>query len=355
VNAPEELALPSLTRFEANLVRILRYFLRRFPADRASSLLHQSIARPACLRRVAVQLVQDTLAKGVPLLLARGGGWRRERHLRGGQRVEGRLWERTPPQELGLTFSRQALELLLWFTAENPTDKKAQWWHPRLEQLTEGDELLFLFALGGLFPPVAAPVLTNLGFANLGLCRLGYPEHFAALTEEAPFTLGRWTTGLGACLLEALQTRLAGHWLELEQTKVRQANWQAMQALGREQGRVLQALLDAVEKAGRLDLARFLLRVLAELLPEGAKAQHWLGGLKNAGPRLADRTETHRAALVMLHTLERLRHWSLQARTVSYFDETYAASQLWKADWELFQGDALWTRAQRILREVEPL
>ena len=64
---------------------------------------------------------------------------------------------------------------------------------------------------------------------------------------------------------------------------------------------------------------------------------------------------THRAGLVLLHTLERLRRWSLQAQTVSYFDETYAASQLWKADWEQAQGDVLWTRAQRLLREVEPL
>ena len=59
------------------------------------------------------------------MLLARAGGWRRERQLRSGQRVEGRLWERTPPGELGLTFSRQSLELLMWFTAENPTDKLA--------------------------------------------------------------------------------------------------------------------------------------------------------------------------------------------------------------------------------------
>src|SRR5205807_1103010 len=101
--------------------------------------------------------------------------------------------------------------------------------------------------------------------------------------------------------------------------------------------------------------ARFLLRVLAELLAEGVAAKQWLGSLKNAGPRLADRTATHRAALVLLHQLERLRRWSQQARAVSYFDETYAASQLWKADWEQYQGDALWARAQRILREVEPL
>ena len=91
------------------------------------------------------------------------------------------------------------------------------------------------------------------------------------------------------------------------------------------------------------------------MLPESAAAKQWLGGMTNAGPRLADRAATHRAALILLHALERLRRWSLQARAVSYFDETYAASQLWKADWEQYQGEALWTRAQRILREVEPL
>src|SRR5205814_6066812 len=113
---------------------------------------------------------------GMPLLLARIGGWRRERHLRNGQRVEGRLWERTSPAELGLMFSRQSLELLMWFTAENPADKRPQWWQPDVEALTEGDQLLFLLALGGLQTPVPPTVLSNLGFADLGLCRLFYPD-----------------------------------------------------------------------------------------------------------------------------------------------------------------------------------
>jgi len=354
VSTPQELAPPNVSRFEASLLRILRYFLHRYPAQQAALLIYQAIPRPSCLRRTAVELVQDTLAKGVPMWLARGG-WRRERHLRHGQRVEGRLWERTSPSELGLTFSRQALELLMWLTAENPNDKKPQWWSPQPETLTPGDDLLFLLALGGLLPPIAAPILQNLGFVQLGLCRLFYPDHFSALQTDAPIALERWTVGLGACILEALQPELARRWLDMEHTKPRQTNWLPMQLLGREQERVLTVFLDAVEKAGRLDLARFLLRVLVELLPEGATAQRWLGGLKNAGLRLADRSATHRAALVLLHQLERLRRWSQQARMVSYFDENYAASQLWKADWEDVQGDLLWTRGQRILHEVEPL
>jgi len=350
-----EVALPSVSRFEGNLLHILRYFLRRGSAEQAFLLSYHALPRPSCLSRTAIRLVQDTLAKRVPLLLARGGGWRRERHLRGGQRVEGRLWERTTPGELGLTFSRQSLEMLMWFTAEDPADPRPQWWQPNLAKLTEGDQLLFLFAQGGMKLPITDALLDKLGFVQQGLCRLFYPDHFGVLALETVPTFERWTSGLGACLLEALQPELVRRWLEVEHSKAGLTNWQAMQALGREQERVMSTFLDAVESAGRLDLARFLLRVLADLLGEGVTAQQWLAGLTNAGPRLADRTATQRAGLVLLHQLERLRRWSQQAQQVGYFDEAYAASQLWKADWEQVQGDALWTRAQRILREVELL
>src|SRR5947209_5453334 len=79
---------------------------------------------PACLSRPAVRLVKDALAKGCVFLLARRGGWRVERHLRGGRVAEGRLWQRTPPAELGLTFSRHALEFLVWITAARPGDRE---------------------------------------------------------------------------------------------------------------------------------------------------------------------------------------------------------------------------------------
>ena len=49
---------------------------------------------------------QDALGKGTVELLARAGGWRPEAFLRNGKAKEGRLWDRTPPRELGLPFSR---------------------------------------------------------------------------------------------------------------------------------------------------------------------------------------------------------------------------------------------------------
>jgi hypothetical protein len=40
---------------------------------------------------------------------------------------------------------------------------------------------------------------------------------------------------------------------------------------------------------------------------------------------------------------------------VGYFDEGYAASQLWKSDWDHYQGDALVGRAQAIIRTLDPM
>src|SRR5437868_5323801 len=95
----------SVSRFEHNLLWLLRWFLRQAPAQQALPLLDAKLDRPKCLRRPAVELVKDALGKGCVLLLTKLGGWRRERHLRGEEVREGRLWQRTPPQQLGLTFT----------------------------------------------------------------------------------------------------------------------------------------------------------------------------------------------------------------------------------------------------------
>ena len=94
----------------------------------------------------------------------------------------------------------------------------------------------------------------------------------------------------------------------------------------------------------------------ASVLPEGASAQLWVGGLQApAGARLADRAETYRAATAFLRSLERMTAWTAKARRTGYFDEGYAASQLWLADWERCDGDARAARAREIIRHLDPL
>ncbi|MBL8800036.1 MAG: hypothetical protein JNM56_39500, partial [Planctomycetia bacterium] len=98
-----------------------------------------------------------------------------------------------------------------------------------------------------------------------------------------------------------------------------------------------------------------LLHAAAKLLTPDAGAQLWVSPDCNPGTRVADRVETYRAALALVNRVERFQHWERQARSVGYFDEGYAASQLVKAEWERWAGDELAARAQRIIRELDPL
>jgi hypothetical protein len=347
----------SVSRFEANLLRLLWYFLRREPPERALPLLEDRCAAPVCLNRNAVELVKDALTKGCVFLLAQRGGWRRERFLRGPHVVEGRLWERTPPAELGLKFSAHSLEFLMWITANRPGDRDRPW-RPREEDLTSGDRLLLYFAHEGLRSAEglgAHALWTERPFVEHGLCWLAYPEDYTAAPTGARPNFAPWTNGVGAAMLEALQPELARRWIEVEGGKERLTEPQAMRILGQSQQRVLTSFLDAVEQAGRMDLARFLLHAASVLLGPHAHVGMWTGQLSMTGLRVADRAATYQAATIFLRMLDRLQTWQRRARGVGYFDEGYSASQLWKADWEAAHGDQLMDRAHAIVRQLNPM
>jgi hypothetical protein len=346
----------SISRFESNLVRVTRFVVGGLSTAQGKPLLLQKIDRPRCLSRAAVELVQDTLAKGCVRLLARQGGWRRERFLRANQIAVGRVWERTPPAELALPFSRHTLELLLWLTSENVDDAKASRRGQAEEDLTPADALVCYHVLAAVEQAgLESGIGKRLGFARQSLCRLAFPNRFPNQPAQERLDFARWAQGLSGCILETLQDALAAHWLAVERSKQRIVDWQRMQALGRAQEAVLVSFLDTLERTGRKDLARFLLRVLSELLPDNVSPAAWLGGLTTAGPRLADRAATQEAALAVVRQLPRLQRWERQARSVGYFDEGYAASQLWKAEWEAWQGEQLCRRADVLLRELNLL
>jgi len=195
---------------------------------------------------------------------------------------------------------------------------------------------------------------TRTSVARNGLCRLMFPEDFADAPLEGD-EWRPWTSGVGSCILECLQRPLAVRWIETETAKerIKDAAW--MRALGQRQARMLESFCAAMSAAGRWDLARFLLATAEAVLADNPTARRWIGGLNVETLRLADRVETYRAATALLRRLGELQRWEAEARTVGYFDEGYAASQLWKADWEHYQGDELCRRAEAIVRETEPL
>jgi hypothetical protein len=360
--------MKAVSRFENRLLRILQCFLRHLPVEQVRPEIEARSEddAPPCLSRAAVDLVQDTLAKGCTAILAgavawrregslRGDGWRRERFLRNERVAEGRLWERTAPRQLGLTFSRHTLDFLVWVTAVKPADAKTAW-EPPEQELTVGDLFLLFLAFEALRETYTGTVLrARRPFTRHGLCRLAFPEEFKENAENPLPDFAPWTTGVGACILEALQRALAERWVQVEHTKEEIADWQQMRGLGRSQEQALNAFLDAVTAAERPDLARFLLQAAAEAFGEGMTARKLVGGLRNAGPRMADRMETNQGALALARQVERFRKWEREARRVGYFDEGYARSQLWLVDWERWQGDVLHGRAQALIQQLDPM
>jgi hypothetical protein len=300
-----------------------------------------------------IRILEDTLAKGCIRLLARGGGWRRERHLRINQIVDGRLWERTPPGELGLHFSRHTLELLMWFTAENASDPNCRRSKPPSDSLTAADALVCYHVYTVLRQtPVACDLTKQLGFGTQALCWLAFPEDFTRRAAAEKPDLTAWAADDRAWILEALQGQLTRRWVDVERGKSQVQDWMAMQALGSAQERILDAFFQAAERAGRYDLARFLLAAIASLLPESASVADWTGGMKDTGKRFADREVTLQKALAVVRQLERLRQWQQAARNVGYFEETYAAAQMWKSEWERWDGEELVKRAEAVMRPL---
>ncbi|HJT76233.1 MAG TPA: hypothetical protein VJ739_03450 [Gemmataceae bacterium] len=359
--------MKAVSRYEARLLRLLHAFLRRLPLDQVRPLVDvRAEEAPKCLSRDAVLLVQDALAKGTTALLAGasawrregvvvGDGWRRDRFLRGERPVTGRLWERTPPEQLGLEFSGQSLEFLLWIGRLRPRGVEIAW-EPTEKELTVGDQLLLFVAFETLRPTQLAPILAAQAvFQRHGLCRLAFPESYPPSDEKPAPRFLPWTGGVGACVLEALQRGLAERLVAVEHHKGEVTDWQELRRIGHWQGQALSAFLDAVEEAERPDLARFVLEAAAGVLTDDATAARWTAGLRQVGPRLADRAETIQAALALVRQVGRLRGWEQAARGVGYFDEGYARGQLWLADWERCDGDRVFARAQAVLYEADPM
>ena len=346
-----------VSRFEYNLLRLLRFFLGHHPSDQGIQLARAAIARPACLSPAAVDLVKDTLAKGCVLFLTRAGGWRNDHYLRGRSPADGRVWDRSALDERALVFSAPVMEFLLWATAEKIHETKIPWDAPP-QNLTAADELFFWLAFDACrADPDLAGVLRRLAtFRNNALCWLASPGDMAWADNTPPPDFRSSFSGNRAVILECLQNHLAARWVRSERAKGQIGDWKRMHQQGRAEYATLRAFLEAADSANRTDLARFVLKTNETLFQTDLTPVFWTGGLQGSGPpRLADRLETQRAALAVPRQMELLADWQDRARSIGYFDEDYQASQMWKQDWEAVGGDLVAARARAAVEMVEPL
>lgn len=347
----------TVSRFEANLLRLLRYFLKQLPFDQAQPLIHATLTVPPCLSANAIHLIKDSLAKGCVLYLVDSGAWRNEKFLRKSQPKGGRLWERSSLEDRTLRFSAESLEILVWLTANRFAEKASQL-SIATERLTPADHLLVFLIYQGLLndQESALAARTVPLFANNPLCRLGYPDHFAGPPTLPLPDFTPWFGGLGSLILESMQAIFRDRWLLLERTKGQIGDWNHMRDRGRSEWQVLESLCQAAEKAHRLDLMRFFLDVLSRILTGDMSPSFWTGGLHgNAPARLADRLDTQRAALSLLRTVERFHRWERRARTSGYLDEDYAESKFFLSEWERFEGNRIVHISERVVQQIEPL
>ncbi|MEQ8790513.1 MAG: hypothetical protein RIC55_29725 [Pirellulaceae bacterium] len=337
--------------FESRLLRITQGFLGGAPWEQVRPLLSEKVERPIGFAAAAGRLLQDTLAKGCVRYLAEGG-WRNERFLRGEAIVEGRLWRRRPASELALTFSRNTLDFLVWCTATRLQGANARWTPRRGAPLTLGDRLLFFLAYRAARHSTAGDVLRRQpSLAEHGLCRLAFPEDFAGVGE--PVDLDAWVAPPACVVLESLQDELATTWMQLEQRKPLVGSPAVMGGISDSQDIAFSALIAAADGAGRRDLARFVLDVGHRLLRKPRRVEEWTGALQLDAMRLAARRDVQRAALVVPRAILQLEQWQREAVGVGYTDEGYNAAQLWKSDWERFEGDAVCRNARALLRPFQ--
>lgn len=297
----------------------------------------------------ALDVAQDILAKGAVLALARRGGWRRARSLRGGSVVSGRLWDRYPAP--AMVFSPFSFQLCRWLVE---SDLGGARWTPLAgTPRSAGDELCAYLALDLADAAGCQHALvTQPGIRASGLCWLGFFDRLAghgggALPDLDPLA------GEHAFLIDALAPELSRRWVQVEHAKSRIVGSARMRELGAAQARVLDAWASAAERAGRRDLCRFAVDAAAELARSARPAFAWIEALE-PGQTLAERSAARHAAAAFLRALDRMSRWARDARAVRFIDDGYDAAQLWLSIWECL-GDDGHARLTAIADELSAL
>lgn len=343
-----------VTPFEAKLLQILHYLLRRGDEQQALDLVFQTTESPTCLTKNAITLIQTTLARGIVRILTYSSGWKIEKSIHDDTILQGRLWERHGPETMALEFSPYSLRLLVWLTAENPQDPRKRW--PGSNDLTMGDQILLFLIFSALR---STDLLHRLRqrkiFAQNALCRLFFPTDFISEAAQTLPDFRPWLRGVGSTVLEALQKELSEQYYQAECQKQNIRDWQMLVAVGQAQYETLTAYLDALQTANRLDLTRFLFPVLSKILFPGQTIHWWMRELPTSELRLSERQQCRQSALALPRIVGTLQRWERDARAVGYFEEEYAVSQYWKSVWEEWQGEQLAQFADQLLTEIEAL
>lgn len=341
---------------EALILTVARAVVGAESPGAAEWILAKPAVLPAKMGPTSMELLQETLARGMILELVRRGGAEPRDHLSVGTagKLEtaavkrGRLWERHPPPQLEL--SEFVLALLRWMVSA-PLREKTEMICMAAPK-TAGDAYFayLAFDLCARTFNTLAP-LNERAFRALPLLWVGFADYLmAARTDEGTADYSPLLRGDQAMIFEALQSSLAERWTSiLKRCSAIETNDELM-LYGRFVRRVLDRTLTAIEAAARPDLTRFFLQAASSILGAFTEPGRFVERLKKSG-RLADQVEARREAFAFLPALQRLQAFAEQARAARFFDEHYEASQLYLRLWETV-GDAKLQHAARMAQEI---
>lgn len=330
--------LPRVAASEAELIRLARGLVAPEPAE-VHALIHRPRALPPAISTSCARLLADALSHAWPAL------WRRGRvgpQLRDALAPGGRFWDDHAP--VGLAFSAATLELLRWLLAGRARGE------PLGESpLTLGDQVIVYFALDATAghpvqdllaaqPRIRAAPLAWLGFAD----RLGGPM---------PGGFDELCRGAGAIVVELLGGELARRWQAVELRKRAATAPEALIALGAAQDAALGEFMAACDRAGRRELAGFVIDAAAPLIERAIAPSP---AALDPHATLASRASARRAAGALLRGVARWAAWDRAHRGVRFFDDDYPKAQRLLARFEPISAAGA-ARAEAWLTELAAL
>ena len=331
----------SVTRSEAYLLTVARVAVGVVPPMDAMRLLVTSVSPPQKLGPTARAALSDTLSRGAVLSLARQGGWLKDGAVR--------LWERHQPPPL--SFTGNTVRLLSWLLTTPLAEADAG---PLLFRgpLTVAEDFLIALLIDRLRGTGCDALLARqLSIRRLPLTTLAHAALMArelSLDEMPPFDVA-----VLAPFLEGMRVLLGRSWLAAERSKRDLVAPDMLSRLGRAQTDVLETFLTAIDKAGRRDLATFLIDAGSSWLAANRTAEELTRSMSADAP-LRERTDARRRAAAMLRSFARLREWDQQHRSVRFIEDDYALAQRLVVDWERL-GERGFTRAATLVTELDAI
>ncbi|MBL9025607.1 MAG: hypothetical protein JNL21_25655 [Myxococcales bacterium] len=312
----------SLHPSEAEVVQVARSILGLLPGRAAVDLLSTPRKRPA-MRPEAIEVLEDTLRKGLVRSLVRRGGGRRSRSLdaNGGVSKKGRVWERheAPPFRVTAATAHLLAYLVSSDLGAGQVPRRAP------PPLALGDEIFFYLAAERCLEAGFAPVLGAYPFSASVLASVAFPVHVGAAPQPR---FGVLLDGPGAIVVEALEADLASKIVLAERSRRQLASPAGVSRATESIRDRTVAFVRAALEAGRPDLGLFVLRGIDSLLvaPRGTEPAAWMPRAAEPLP-LSARQDMARSALAWFEVVDVYRAVQKRARSVGFVDDDFDRAQ----------------------------